>query len=80
VLGNDLEPVVRRLHAEVDRLLLALGRAGSTGGGGGPQVSGSGGAVFAVGEAPGLQAALVGTGVRVFRTRTLPREVRGLFM
>ena len=80
VLGNDLEPVVRRLHPEVDRLLRALGRAGSTGGGGGPQVSGSGGAVFAVGEAPGIQAALAGTGVRVFRTRTLPREVRGLFM
>ncbi|MDE2690508.1 MAG: 4-(cytidine 5'-diphospho)-2-C-methyl-D-erythritol kinase [Acidobacteriota bacterium] len=80
VLGNDLEPVVRRLHPEVDGLLLALGRAGSTGGGGGPQVSGSGGAVFAVGEAPGIQAALAGTGVRVFRTRTLPREVRGLFM
>ena len=33
VLGNDLEPVVRRLHPEVDRLLLALERAGSTGGG-----------------------------------------------
>lgn len=80
VLGNDLEPVVRRLHPEVDRLLRALGRAGSTDGGGGPQVSGSGGAVFAVGEAPGIQAALAGTGVRVFRTRTLPREVRGLFM
>jgi len=80
VLGNDLEPVVRRLHPEVDRLLRALGRAGSTGGGGGPQGSGSGGAVFAVGEAPGIQAALAGTGVRVFRTRTLPREVRGLFM
>ena len=80
VLGNDLEPVVRRLHPEVDSLLLALGRAGSTGGGGGPQVSGSGGAVFAVGEAPGIRAALAGTGVRVFLTRTLPREVRGLFM
>ncbi len=80
VLGNDLEPVVRRLHPEVDRLLLALGRAGGTGGGGGPQVSGSGGAVFAVGEAPGIRAALAGTGVRVYRTRTLPREVRGLFM
>ena len=80
VLGNDLEPVVRRLHPEVDRLLLALVRAGSTEGGGGPQVSGSGGAVFVVGETRGIQAALAGIGVRVFRTRTLPREVRGLFM
>lgn len=79
ILGNDLEPVVRRLHPEVDRLLQALGSAAGAGGGG-PQVSGSGGAVFAIGETTGIENALAGTDVRVIRTRTLPREVRPLFM
>lgn len=79
VLGNDLEPVVRALHAEVDSLLRALRNAGATGGGG-PQVSGSGGAVFAIGESRGIQSALAGMDVRVFRTRVLSREVRRLFM
>ncbi|MCY3590206.1 MAG: 4-(cytidine 5'-diphospho)-2-C-methyl-D-erythritol kinase [Acidobacteria bacterium] len=76
VLGNDLEPVVRELHPEVNGLLLALRSAGGAGSGG-PQVSGSGGAVFAFSESPGTQSALAGMDVHVFRTRTLPREVAG---
>lgn len=76
VLGNDLEPVVRELHPEVNSLLLALRSAGQAGGGG-PQVSGSGGAVFATGESPGIRPALAGMDARVFRTRILPRGVAG---
>lgn len=72
--GNDLEPVVREQHPAVDRLLLALRRAWGTRGAGGPQVSGSGGAVFMAGEPPGVESALAGMDVRVFRTRTLPRS------
>ncbi len=79
VLGNDLEPVVRELHPEVDSLLLALRRAGGAASGG-PQVSGSGGAVFAIGELPDIQSALAGMDVHVFRTRTLAREVCRPFM
>lgn len=79
VVGNDLEPVVRALHAEVDSLLRAFRNARAAGSGG-PQVSGSGGAVFAVGESPGIQTALAGMDVRVFRTRTLAREVCRPFM
>lgn len=79
VLGNDLEPVVRELHPEVNGLVLALRSAGGSGGGD-PQVSGSGGAVFAFGESPGIHSALAGMDVRVFRPRMLPREVRRLFM
>ena len=75
VLGNDLEPVVRRRCPEVDRVLVALGGARPARGRGGPQVSGSGGAVFAIGEWPGAEAALAGMDVRSFRTRTLPRAL-----
>ena len=74
VLGNDLAPVVRRLHPEVDRLLRVLERRGRPRRRGGPQVSGSGGAVFAIGEWPGAERALAGMNARVFRTRTLPRS------
>ncbi len=80
VLGNDLEPVVRALHPAVDRLLRALASTGRTGSGGGPQVSGSGGAVFAIGELRGIRSALAEMDARVFRIRTLRREVRRLFM
>ena len=80
LLGNDLEPVVRELHPEVDVLLRALGSAGRASGGRGPQVSGSGGAVFLVGESPGIRSVLAGMDVRVFRTRMLPRKVCGLFI
>lgn len=79
VLGNDLEPVVRELHPEVDSLFLALTSAGRTGGGG-PQVSGSGGAVFAIGELADIQSSLGGMDVQVFRTRTLARGVCRPFM
>lgn len=79
VLGNDLEPVVRALHGEVDGLLRALRNARAAGSGG-PQVSGSGGAVFAIGDSPGIQSALAGMDVRVFRTRTLARGVCRPFM
>ena len=72
--GNDLEPLVREQHPAVDRLLLALRRAWGTRGAGGPQVSGSGGAVFMAGEPPGVESALAGMNVRVFRTRTLSRS------
>jgi len=80
VLGNDLEPVVREVHPEVDSLLQGFRSFWGTGSGGGPQVSGSGGAVFAIGEPVGNQSALARMDVRVFRTRTLPREVCRLFM
>ena len=76
VMGNDLEPVVRGLHPEVNSLLLALRKAGREGSGG-PQVSGSGGAVFAIGELPDVRTGLAGKGARVFRTRMLPREATG---
>lgn len=76
VLGNDLEPVVCELHSEVNSLLSALRSAGRAGSGG-PQVSGSGGAVFAIGELPDIQAAVAGKDARVFRTRMLPRGVTG---
>ena len=76
VLGNDLEPVVRELHPEVNGLLLALRSAGQAGGGG-PQVSGSGGAVFVIGQSPDIRPALAGMAARVFRTRMLPRGVAG---
>ena len=80
VLGNDLEPVVRRLHPEVEDLLRTLRDARRTGVGGDPQVSGSGGAVFALGASTGVESALAGLDVRVFPTRTLPRQDHPLFM
>jgi len=76
VRGNDLEPVVRRLCPEVDRLVEALGRAVEPGVAGGPQVSGSGGSVFVVGRRPPEDRLRIGGSVQVFRTRTLPRSGR----
>ncbi len=72
--GNDLEPVVRRLHPEVDRLLLALRAASLDESDRGPQVSGSGGAVFGLGSWKGAERAVTGLDVRLFRTWTLPRS------
>ena len=73
VLGNDLEPVVRRLHPDVDRLLAALRAAFPGAPGSGPQVSGSGGAVFVLGEWIGAEDALAELDVRLFMASTLPR-------
>jgi 4-diphosphocytidyl-2-C-methyl-D-erythritol kinase len=78
--GNDLEPVACEVEPAVNRLLLALRSAWGTRGAGGPQVSGSGGAVFSAGEPPDVESALAGMDARVFRTRTMPRSVRPLFM
>lgn len=74
--GNDLEPVARQLHPEVDRLLLALRAAATDGTDRGPQVSGSGGAVFGIGNWRLAERAVAGLGVRLFRTSTLPGGVR----
>ena len=70
--GNDLEPIVRRRHPEVDRLLLALRAASLDESDRGPQVSGSGGAVFGIGSWKGAERAVAGLDVRLFRTSTLP--------
>ncbi len=72
--GNDLEPVVRRLHPEVDRLVLALRAASLDESDRGPQVSGSGGAVFGIGSWRDAERAVAGLDVRLFRTSTLPRR------
>ena len=72
--GNDLEPIVRGLHPEVDRLLFAL-RAGSLDASDrGPQVTGSGGAVFGIGSWKDAERAVAGLDVRLFRTSTRPRS------
>lgn len=73
VLGNDLEPVVRRLHPEVDRLLVLLRDALGETPGPGFQVSGSGGAVFGLGDGTEAEGALAELDVRWFRASTLPR-------
>ncbi len=70
--GNDLEPVVRRLHPEVDRLLVALRAIRRDESDRGPQLSGAGGAVFGVGNWKGAESAVAGRNVRLFRTSTLP--------
>ncbi len=72
--GNDLEPVARRLHPEVERLLLALRSASRGGSDRGPQVSGSGGAVFGIGRWKGAERAVAGLDARVIRTSTLRRD------
>lgn len=74
--GNDLEPVVRRLHPEVDRLLVALREATLDESDRGPQLSGSGGAVFGVGNWKDAERAVAGQNVRVLRTSTLPGRSR----
>lgn len=74
--GNDLEPVVRRLHPEVDRLLVALRAVTLNGSDRGPQLSGAGGAVFGVGNWKGVEGAVAGQNVRLFRTSTLPGRSR----
>lgn len=71
--GNDLEPVARRLHPEVDRLFRALCSASPGESDRGPQVSGSGGAVFGIGGWKGAERAVAGLDVRVIRTSTLRR-------
>lgn len=73
LLGNDLEPVVRRLHPEVDRLFVSLRDAFAEGPGPGLQVSGSGGAVFGLGEGIGAENPVAEQGARLFRASTLPR-------
>ncbi len=73
VLGNDLETVARRLTPEVDRLLRAMEEDGGSEFEAGPQLSGSGGAVFAFGEGYGLERRLAGLKTRVLRTRLLRR-------
>ncbi len=72
--GNDLEPIVRQLHPEVDRLLLALRSAPLDESDRGPQVSGSGGAVFGIGSWKDAERAVAGLDARLFRTSTLPRN------
>ena len=72
--GNDLEPIVRQLHPDVDRLLLALGAASLDESDRGPQVSGSGGAVFGIGSWKDAERAVAGLDARLFRTSTLPRS------
>ena len=72
--GNDLEPIARRLHPEVDRLLLALRGAAPGRSDRGPQVSGSGGAVFGIGSWKDAERAVEGLGVRVIRTSTRRRR------
>lgn len=74
--GNDLEPVVRRLHPEVDRLLAALHALALDDSDRGPQLSGAGGAVFGVGDWKDAERAVVGQNVRLFRTSTLPGRSR----
>lgn len=68
--GNDLEPVVRRLHPEVDRLLVALRAPTLDESDRGPQLSGAGGAVFGVGNWKDAEYAVAGQNVRLFRTST----------
>lgn len=70
--GNDLEPVVRRLHPEVDRLLVALRALTLDESDRGPQLSGAGGAVFGVGNWKDAECVVAGQNVRLFRTSTLP--------
>ena len=72
--GNDLEPVVRRLHPEVDPLLAALRAVSLDESDRGPQVSGSGGAVFGTGRWKDAERALAGLDARLYRTSTLPRR------
>ena len=72
--GNDLEPVARRLHPEVDRLFLALRAASGGGPDRGPQLSGSGGAVFGIGRWKGAERAVAGLAARVIRASTLRRD------
>lgn len=74
--GNDLEPVVRRLHPEVDRLLVALSAMTRDESDVGPQLSGAGGAVFGVGNWKHAEGAVAGRNVRLFRTSTLPGRSR----
>ena len=79
--GNDLEPVARRLHPEVARLVRALEAAVSASGDKAPGtaepvMSGSGGAVFVIGHWPDLAPRFASTGVRIFRTATRRSGVR----
>ncbi len=74
--GNDLEPIVRRLHPEVDRLLVGLRAATLDGSDRGPQLSGAGGAAFGVGNWKDAERAVAGHNVRLFRTSTLPGRSR----
>ncbi|MCY3964406.1 MAG: 4-(cytidine 5'-diphospho)-2-C-methyl-D-erythritol kinase [Acidobacteria bacterium] len=68
--GNDLEPVVRRLHPEVDCLVVALCALALDESDRGPQLSGAGGAVFGVGDWKDAEDAVAGQNVRLFRTST----------
>ena len=74
LLGNDLEPVARALHPEVDRLFLALDAASRDEADRGPQVSGSGGALFGIGDWEDAERAVAGCNARVIRTSTLPGD------
>ena len=69
--GNDLEPVARRLHPEVDRLFLALRSVPLGESDRGPQVSGAGGAVFGIGAWRSAERAVAGLDAQVIRTSTL---------